>query len=171
MDYTRKRKVIKSANASFTTGFTAAMVLTLWMQCGQVLAQTMDSNPLQLSPHHATALFADLDKEKEWYQRVLGFRAVARMRPTPDFEVLHMAIPGYRIDLVWRKGSSRPHDAARAPVQGWLHVVFKTPAIDADYQRLTALGADVKADRDPKNALARLVFHDPEGNELEIVPE
>jgi hypothetical protein len=42
-------------------------------------------------------------------------------------------------------------------------VVFKTPAIDADYQRLTAFGTDVKADRDAKNALARLAFHDPEG--------
>jgi catechol 2,3-dioxygenase-like lactoylglutathione lyase family enzyme len=150
-----------------------AMVLALislspW---GPLSAQTAETNPLQLFPHHATASVADLEKESAWYQRVLGFHEIARMHPGPDFEVLHMGIPGYRIDLVRQKGSIRQHDATGYFAQGWLHVVFKTPVIDADYKRLVDLGTDVKADRDAQSAISRLVLHDPEGNELEIVPQ
>jgi catechol 2,3-dioxygenase-like lactoylglutathione lyase family enzyme len=146
----------------------ALMSLLLW---GELLAQTTDPNPLQLYPDHATASVADLGTESEWYQRVLGFHEIARMHPGPDFEVFHMAIPGYRIDLVRQKGSTRRHVATGYFAQGWLHVVFKTPMIDADYKRLVDLGTDVKADRNPQAAISRLVFHDPEGNELEIVPQ
>jgi len=99
-------------------------------------AADAESNPLRLSPDHATASVADLDKESQW----------------------------------WQKGSSRPRDVDGYFKQGWMHVVFRTSTIDADYQRLVELGTDVKADRTPQSTTARLVFHDPEGNELEIVP-
>ena len=134
-------------------------------------AQTTLSNPLQLTPHHATISVADVDKETQWYQRVLGCVEVNRFHGSDDFEVRQMAIAGYRIDLVWQRGSSRQHATTGYFTQGWLHVVFKTPAIDAAYQRLVELGTDVKADKNPQAAIARLIFHDPEGNELEIVPQ
>jgi catechol 2,3-dioxygenase-like lactoylglutathione lyase family enzyme len=146
----------------------SALIATIpW---GPLLAQAAENNPLGLVPNHATASVADLEKEGEWYRRVLGFREIRRMQGGPDFAVLQMGIPGYRIDLVWQKGSSRPHEAQGALEQGWLHVVFETPAIDAAYKRLVDLGTDVKADRNAQAAITRLVFHDPEGNELEIVP-
>ena len=151
---------------------TAAAVLTLSaaIAWGPLPAQTTDSNPLQLLPNHATASVADLEKESEWYRRVLGFHEIRRVRGNPDFEVLQMGIPGYRIDLVWQKGSSRAHQARGSFQQGWLHVVFETPVIDAAFERLRDLGTDVKADRNAQAMITRLVFHDPEGNELEIVP-
>ena len=146
------------------------LVLMAAIPWAPLLAQTADSNPMGLLPNHATASVADLEKESEWYRRVLGFHQVRRVHASPDFEVLQMGIPGYRIDLVWQKGSSRPHEAQGSFQQGWLHVVFETPAIDAAYKRLVDLGTDVKADRNTQAAITRLVFHDPEGNELEIVP-
>jgi catechol 2,3-dioxygenase-like lactoylglutathione lyase family enzyme len=147
----------------------ALVLVSLWIGSSS-LGQATESNPMQLSPHHATAVVADLDKESAWYQRVLGFHEVERMRPNPDFEVLHLAIPGYRIDLVRQKGSSR-QQATGFFAQGWLHVVFKTPVIDADFKRLKDLGTDVKADRSAEGAIQRMTFHDPEGNELEVVPQ
>ena len=135
-----------------------------------LLAQDTENNPLGLLPNHATASVADLEKEGEWYRRVLGFHEIRRMQGGPDFKVVHLGIPGYRIDLVWQKGSSRAHGPQGPFLQGWLHVVFETPAIDAAYKRLVDLGTDVKADRNAQAAITRLVFHDPEGNELEIVP-
>lgn len=77
--------------------------------------------------------------------------------------------PGYRIDLVWQKGSSRQQETQGAFEQGWLHIVFKTP--DAAYKYLLEQKTDVKADRSAQPAITRLVFHDPEGNEVEMVPE
>jgi catechol 2,3-dioxygenase-like lactoylglutathione lyase family enzyme len=133
-------------------------------------AQFTDSNPLQLSPHHATASVANLDKESAWYEQVLGFQEVSRSSNSPDFQVRHLALGDYRIDLVWQKGSSRPAQAG-ALRQGWFHVVFKTPIIEADLHRLQALGTDVKADRNTQHAITRLILHDAEGNELEIAPQ
>jgi para-nitrobenzyl esterase len=133
-------------------------------------AGELGTNPLQLSPDHATASVADLEKESQWYQRVMGFAEVKRFRQADEFEVRNLSLGSYRIDLVWQRGSSRPHDVDGYFKQGWMHVVFRTPDVDADYKRLVDLGTDVKANRTPQSAIARLTFHDPEGNELEIVP-
>ncbi len=135
-----------------------------------LLAGEADVNPLQLSPDHATASVADLEKESAWYQRVLGFVEIKRFRASDDFEVRNLSLAGYRIDLVWQRGSSRPHDVDGYFKQGWMHVVFRTRAIDAAYKRLVDLGTDVKVSKSPQAAIGRLTFHDPEGNELEIVP-
>jgi catechol 2,3-dioxygenase-like lactoylglutathione lyase family enzyme len=132
-------------------------------------AEADDQNPLQLEADHATASVADLDKESAWYERVLGFRELSRNQGA-DFGIRHLGIPGYRIDLAWQNGSSRPGETTGYQKQGWLHVVFRTDAVDADYKRLVELGTDVKADRTQQGTVTRLVFHDPEGNELEIVP-
>lgn len=129
-------------------------------------ADGTDANPLKLSPHHVTASVADIEKEAEWYERVLGFKEVRHLKDGANFELRQLGIPGYRIDLSWRKGSTRGQGE-----QGWFHVGFKSPAIEADYKRLQELGTDVKANRNDKGGLAQLVFHDPEGNELEIAPE
>lgn len=132
-------------------------------------AQTEDTNPLQLSPHHATAVVNDMEKEARWYERVLGFKEVQRFRTGADFELRQMGIPGYRLDLLWQRGSVRPETPSGTPRQGWLHVVFQSPAIDANYKRLVTEGTDVKASRNAESVITRLTFHDPEGNELEIV--
>ena len=137
--------------------------------CAPLRAQSSPVNPLKLAPHHATASVADLDRESAWYQQVLGFQELARLQDGPDFAMRQLGIPGYRIDLVWRRGSVRPAVASGTAGQGWLHVVFRTPDIDAALQRLTALGADVQVSRNEQHAVTRLTFHDPEGNELEIV--
>jgi catechol 2,3-dioxygenase-like lactoylglutathione lyase family enzyme len=132
--------------------------------------QTSDVNPLQLAPHHVTASVADVEKESEWYQRVLGFREIGRENKSPDFALRQMGIPGYRIDLRWSKGTLRPAREGVQPAQGWFHVVFATPRIDAAYQKLVAEKTDVKAYRNEQSAIMRMIVHDPEGNEVEITP-
>jgi catechol 2,3-dioxygenase-like lactoylglutathione lyase family enzyme len=152
-----------------------AMILAALISGGHLLAQTAaptgDANPLQLSPHHATASVADIEKEAKWYEQVLGFQEAQRFKNGTDSELRQMVIPGYRIDLLWQRGSSRPDSGSGSLKQGWFHVVFRTPIVDADFKRLVDVGTDVKAFRDDKSAITRLTFHDPEGNELEILPQ
>ena len=131
-------------------------------------AHAADANPLRLTPDHATASVADLDKESRWYEQVLGFQELSRFQNPAGYTVLQMTIPGYRIDLVSAKASVRRSQGPGALNQGWLHLVFRTPAIDAAYARLTAQGVAVKVLRDAKANITRLTFLDPEGNELEI---
>ena len=147
-------------------------VLMVVLTTGELsIAQSSQSNPLKLSPHHATASVADLAKEAAWYERVLGFQRSKLLGDNADFQMYQMTMQGYRIDLVQQKGSSRQHKAQAAFAQGWLHVVFKTPDIDAAYKSLVAQATDVKAFRNEHSAITRVTFHDPEGNELEIVRE
>ncbi len=131
-------------------------------------AHAADPNPLRLTPDHATASVADLDKESRWYEQVLGFQEVNRFQNPSGYTVLQMTIPGYRIDLVSAKGSVGRSQGPGALNQGWLHVVFRTPAMDAAYARLMAERVEVKVLRDAKAKITRLTFLDPEGNEIEI---
>ena len=85
-----------------------------------------------------------------------------------DFEMYQMTMPGYRIDLVWQKGSTRQSEAKGALNQGWLHVVFKTPDLDSAYKYLVAKGTDVTAKRGAHSQIVHLTVHDPEGNEIGI---
>jgi catechol 2,3-dioxygenase-like lactoylglutathione lyase family enzyme len=148
-----------------------SLLLTAFLlACGNLPAQTTDENPLQLTPHHATASVADLEKESAWYEHVLGFREAERFKMGTDFEIRHMTIPGFRIDLACRKGSVRRRIVPGDLEQGWFHIVFKTPSIDTAYKFLVAKETDVKADRNDQSAITRLIVHDPEGNEIELIP-
>ena len=148
-----------------------AMLLAICAVCTTVAAgdpsPTIADNPLQLLPDHATASVADMDKEVAWYERVLGFHEVGR-NGTADFQVSHLLLGDYRIDLAWQKGSSRaPLDGYQR--QGWMHVVFRSPKIEAVYQQLSSAGTDVRKDSNDKGEIRRIIVHDAEGNELEVV--
>jgi len=127
-----------------------------------------DVNPMQLQADHVTASVADLDKEEGWYERVFGFREIVRHKRGPDFEVRHLSLGVYHIDLAWQRGSVRQKET-RYFRQGWEHVVFTTPVLESAYERLVNMGTDAHADRNAKGLIWRVFLHDPEGNELEIV--
>jgi catechol 2,3-dioxygenase-like lactoylglutathione lyase family enzyme len=128
----------------------------------------VDINPMQLQADHVTASVADLDKEEDWYKRVFGFREIVRHKRGPDFEVRHLSLGVYHIDLAWQRGSVRQKET-RYFRQGWEHVVFTTPVLESAYERLVKMGTDAHADRNGKGLIWRVFLHDPEGNELEIV--
>ena len=131
-------------------------------------AQTLVSSPMEIIPSHATLSVANLDTEVAWYTQVMGFKVTSRVKRGDDFEVAETSIPGYRIDMSWRKGSVRHHVLDFDTDQGWMHIVFQSPALEADYNRLVALKADVKANKNKDGTIGRLIIHDPEGNEIEI---
>jgi len=148
----------------------ASIVLCLSRPTAGLGAPAAGGNPLGLVPDHATASVADLDHEAAWYERVLGFREVGR-HVEADWALRRLAIPGYRIDLVWQRGSARPPGSSTSAVQGWFHVVFRTHDFEASYRRLVEQGTDVRKSPIPSSPAQRLLFHDPEGNELEIVSD
>jgi catechol 2,3-dioxygenase-like lactoylglutathione lyase family enzyme len=148
---------------------TAVLALVGLSPGGRALAQAASDNPMQLSPHHATLSVADLNKEAEWYERVLGFRETQHIRRRSDFELRAVSIPGYRFDLVLQKGSTRPPPAPRFTYQGYSHVVLETPILDVVYQRVVANGVKVEPEYDRKtNQLNHMTIWDPEDNEIEI---
>jgi catechol 2,3-dioxygenase-like lactoylglutathione lyase family enzyme len=135
------------------------------------IAQSSKLNPLKLSPNHVTASVSNLEQEAAWYERVLGFHRSELLGGRKDFGLYKMTMPGNRIDLVWQKGSARHQQAEGRLEQGWLHVVFNTPDLNAAFQFLVTQGTDVAIERDAQQKVVHLTLHDPEGNEIGLVNE
>ena len=148
-----------------------ALLAVAFLAWEKSAAQSNKVNPLHLSTNHVTASVADLEREAEWYERVLGFRRSKLLGGRKDFGLYQMTMPGNRIDLVWEQGSSRHRQAEGRLEQGWLHFVFNTPDLTAAYQYLVAQETDVKIDRDEQQRIVHLTLHDPEGNEIGLVTE
>jgi catechol 2,3-dioxygenase-like lactoylglutathione lyase family enzyme len=134
-----------------------------------VAAQAGDRNPLHLAPHHATVSVADWDKECNWYQRVLGFEQLQQPKVTPERKICYLNIPGYRLDVLWQKGSMKNSATMGSAGQGWLNVEFSSSDIDTVYKYLNDHGIEVKVDRGNDGSLQHLKFQDPEGNEIGII--
>jgi catechol 2,3-dioxygenase-like lactoylglutathione lyase family enzyme len=131
-------------------------------------AQTEDRNPHHFSPDHATVSVADWDKECQWYQRILGFHELKTAKLGPDRKICYLGIPGYRVDVLWQKGSVRHQVTTGSLEQGWLNIELKTSDIDGVYKFLVDQGIDVKVDRGENSSIQHLKFLDPEGNEIGI---
>ncbi len=122
-----------------------------------------------LAPDHATLSVANIEREAEWYERVLGFKPFSKSEANPDFRNWHLVIPGYRIDLVQFKGSKRPPPLESPYLQqGWTHVVFHVEDVSLALRQLQALNVDVVVARDRDGVPIQLRIRDPEGNEVEI---
>jgi catechol 2,3-dioxygenase-like lactoylglutathione lyase family enzyme len=137
-------------------------------------AQSTAENPMQVvAPRTVTMVVADLDKEVAWYHTILGFRDTKKFgqgtpNPNATDRVARIELLGFRLDLVWHKGSTRP-PAPEKYQEGWDHISFETTAMDDDYKWLTDHGIAIDAVRDKKtNALKIMRFHDPEGNEIHV---
>jgi catechol 2,3-dioxygenase-like lactoylglutathione lyase family enzyme len=133
-------------------------------------AQTADSNPLHLAPHHATVSVADWAKECQWYQHVLGFHPLKPAKDQPDKKICYLGIPGYRLDVLWQKGSIRHQETTGSLEQGWLNVEFQTSDIEGVDKYLAQQGINVTVDRGDGSSIQHLKFQDPEGNEIGINP-
>ena len=134
-------------------------------------ADTAQSPPpvTGLVPDHATLSVQDLDREAEWYGRVLGFKVFSKSDKNPDFRNWHMVIPGYRIDMVKWKGSQRaPRQDSVYSWQGWTHVVFHVADVSVALKTLQALAVETKVTKLPDGTPIQILIHDPEGNEIEI---
>ncbi|MGB6306999.1 MAG: VOC family protein [Steroidobacteraceae bacterium] len=122
-----------------------------------------------LVPDHAALSVENLEREAEWYERVLGFKVLSKFVASPEFSGSHLVIPGYRIDLIKYKGSKRPEPVDPIYLrQGWIHVVFHVDDVAAAWKVLQAHHVDVAVTKDDKGTPIQLHIHDPEGNELEI---
>ncbi len=113
---------------------------------------------------------SDWDKECQWYQKVLGFRQLKEPKQGPERKICYLTIPGYRLDVLWQKGSVRHQITTGSLEQGWLNIEFKSSDMDGAYKYLTEQGIKVTVDRAANSSIAHLKFLDPEGNEIGITP-
>jgi catechol 2,3-dioxygenase-like lactoylglutathione lyase family enzyme len=133
-----------------------------------VTGMPAEGNALGLFVDHVTIGVANLDKMAEWYERVMGFKA-SPVAHRPEYDLRQIFIPGFRIDLMLKKGSTR---ASSEPMdndkQGLIRVGFGAHDEDAALKRLMAEGVKPEVSRNPQGQITSLHFNDPEGNGVEI---
>lgn len=165
--------MVKELSRISSVPFVAIIVFCALALSQTGMTQTTITQPAPLTglaPDHATISVENIDRVAEWYEKILGFKVANRFDTNPDFLLEQLSIPGYRIDLVKCKGSARP--AQPNPVflqQGWIHIVFNTQDLPSALKQLQALNVKLTSNQDADGTLTRLVLHDPEGNEVEVV--
>src|ERR1700733_7678858 len=108
-----------------TIALTLASEASFAEQPSAVNTAITDAAPVSgLVPDHITLSVEDIDREADWYVRVLGFTLESKGSPRPEAIRVRLTLSGYHIDLIKYQGSKRP-----APVnplylqQGWIHAV------------------------------------------------
>ena len=151
-------------------GVTAALLLASAAGGAAVAqpAQVASANPLGVVLDHVTIGVADMDKEIEWYRRVLGLQP-GEMLHTARFDAQKMTAPGVRIDLIHQPGSTRPSPLMGFDKQGWLHVALTTHDPEAVARRLMELGVEAQVSRNKAGKVTVVTLNDPEGNNIEIL--
>jgi len=145
----------------------AAAQVSTQVQAPSAASTQEGDNPLGLVIHHVTMGVADIEKQRNFYHDVLGF-SVGLFRNRPQFDHQQMHIPGFRLDMIGQKGSTRPTPVMGNDKQGWLHIDFATQDADAIYHRLKDKGVQVAPGRMEGNKVASFKVTDPEGNQIEI---
>jgi len=146
-------------------------IIAMALLVGTKLSAQSAGSPLKLEFHHATASVADMSRAIKWYEDKLGFKVILHKQLNADVDLAWLIIPGFRIDLIKYRGSTRPAPQENhLSTQGWAHIVFAVKDVDKAYAALKAKGVDLP---EPVVTIDELHirtshFPDSEGNWLEI---
>jgi catechol 2,3-dioxygenase-like lactoylglutathione lyase family enzyme len=113
-----------------------------------------------------TALYVDdVERSREFYERLFGFQAVAAGE-----RLTAMAVGPGQVLLLFRKRGSTSLGRTAHDGYGQLHLAFSIPAADlaAWERRLGAAGIEVVEHRTWERGGQSLYFRDPDGHLLEL---
>lgn len=135
--------------------------------------EVMSTTPVDARFRHVTLFASDNETVARWYRDMLGMVLDARFTiKRPDgsqIDVVRLRL-GTMLMHVSRVPDLMPRDRKREH-QGWRHVSFAVPDVDAAWSRMRALGADVVGtggmNFDPPGYRVAFV-RDPEGNFVEL---
>lgn len=130
-----------------------------------------------LAHHHVSLSVLDLDAQRAWYARALGFTEVIEEFDLPQPPVRSTVLStrdGLRVELIERAGARHRVSAdplVAAESSGLGHWALQVDDLDGTYERLTAMGAGgVWPPADAVKPGDRYAYvHDPEGNLLELI--
>ena len=126
---------------------------------------------------HVGLSVADLDAQRDWYQRAFGFETANpfEIAPVGLRGVFLLGPDGIAIELLVRRGSAHRTPASTPPdellAQGWGHVCFRVDSVDETFERLVAAGATVVTApaAAPEPGVRFAFVTDPEGNFIELL--
>ncbi len=130
-----------------------------------------DTTPRVTGQLESSLYVADLDRSRDFYQRVFGFETLLQ-----EERMVGLAVPGGSVLLLFRRGGSvepsrmpggviPPHDG-----RGTMHLCFAVPLAElgAWERHLAALGIPVESRVVQSFGGTSLYFRDPDGHSLEV---
>jgi len=130
-----------------------------------------DATPRVTGQLESSLYVADLDRSRDFYQRVFGFETLLQ-----EERMVGLAVPGGSVLLLFRRGGSvepsrmpggviPPHDG-----RGTMHLCFAVPLAElgAWERHLAALGIPVESRVVQSFGGTSLYFRDPDGHSLEV---
>jgi len=130
-----------------------------------------DATPRVTGQLESSLYVADLDRSRNFYQRVFGFETLLQ-----EERMVGLAVPGGSVLLLFRRGGSvepsrmpggviPPHDG-----RGTMHLCFAVPLAElgAWERHLAALGIPVESRVVQSFGGTSLYFRDPDGHSLEV---
>jgi methylmalonyl-CoA/ethylmalonyl-CoA epimerase len=130
---------------------------------------------LEFWHHHAGVSVPDLATSIDWYQRVLGFRLVRRLRiETIPADVAILKHGAMHIELFQAQGANSLPPERREPdsdvrTHGNKHVAFGVADVDAFAAELRRRGADVVWVKHFEHGGANIFIRDNAGNLIEFL--
>ncbi|CCA94016.1 VOC family protein [Novosphingobium sp. PP1Y] len=139
--------------------------------------------------HHIGIHTGNLDRLRAFYEAAFGFEAVGEEVRLEDFEVatLVVGVPDAKARILmmrtanclielfeWQTPKGDKLEPAKAYDRGYTHFMVDVTDIDAEYERLSALGMTFVHPMPLHfGANASVYGHDPDGNLIEIgmIPE
>jgi catechol 2,3-dioxygenase-like lactoylglutathione lyase family enzyme len=127
---------------------------------------------------HVGVNVADLSAAAAWYGEAFHLQRELEIRiEALDLDIVMLTSKefGHRVELLHRPGSSpglrAENPAVAALTEGFGHIAFDVPDLDAAHQRLVSIGARaVMAPQPSPEPGVRMSFlADPEGNLIELV--
>lgn len=119
------------------------------------------------SIHHIALRTTDLERMADFYSQALGFTRGMRL----DFEdgsyLVLMELGGAKVELFG--GGKRKAEEAQAT--GFIHLALTVDDVDAEYERLKALGCEFYIEPVDVQGLRVAFFRDPDGNSIELIQE
>ncbi|TDD27889.1 VOC family protein [Kribbella turkmenica] len=133
---------------------------------------------LSLDVHHTSLSVANLDTQRDWYQRALGLHEVIeefQLDEPPVRTVVLKSSSGVRLELIERAGASRSRDYSdpldAANTLGFGHWAVSVRDVRTAYTTIVAAGGTgVWPPADAVEPGARFAYiKDPEGNLIELI--
>jgi methylmalonyl-CoA/ethylmalonyl-CoA epimerase len=133
-----------------------------------------DRVSFEISHHHVGISVPNAEESAAWYQKMLGFEVVTRMKQGAGMTVVHISRGNCYIELFQIDGAKPLPEHRRDPsadlrVNGLVHFAFQVSDVPAAIKELKAKGAEIAMEPVDTPGVAFAFVRDNAGNCFELI--